>query len=409
MQEDLSRLLAARRPGHALERPFYTDPGIFAADLEHIFYREWLFAIPSCELGKAGSYVTHKVGAYRVIIVRGQDGAIRAFHNSCRHRGSIICKDAKGNAPKLVCPYHQWTYELDGRLLWARDMGPGFDATAHGLKPVHCRELAGLVYICLADDAPDFDAFAELAGPYLDLHDLADAKVAHASTIVENGNWKLVWENNRECYHCSANHPALCRSFPDDPVVTGIADGETPLHLLAHFDRLERAGVRSRFHIAEGGQYRLARMPLNVGARSFTMDGDFAVARHLGRVPFDDAGSLLKFHYPSTWAHFLPDHSILFRITPISPGETELTTRWLVHKDAVEGRDYDLRRLTEVWTATNDEDRRVVEDNQQGIDSPAYTPGPYSGVQEAGVVQFVDWYCRAMAGRIAASARVAAE
>src|SRR5690606_41910653 len=93
----------------------------------------------------------------------------------------------------------------------------------------------------------------------------------------------------------------------------------------------------------------------------------------------------------------------------ISPGETELTTRWLVHKDAVEGRDYDLRRLTEVWTATNDEDRRVVEDNQQGIDSPAYTPGPYSGVQEAGVVQFVDWYCRAMAGRIAASARVAAE
>ena len=147
MHHAIPQLLAAREPGYALERPFYPDPDIFAADLEAIFYREWLFAIPACELEKPGSYVTHRVGAYRVILVRGTDGAIRAFHNSCRHRGSIICKGAKGNVPKLVCPYHQWTYELDGRLLWARDMGPYFDAGGHGLQPVHCRERDGLVYI----------------------------------------------------------------------------------------------------------------------------------------------------------------------------------------------------------------------------------------------------------------------
>lgn len=409
MRRDLASLLATRRSGHALERPFYTDPDVFAADLEHIWYREWLFAIPACELDKPGSYVTHRVGDYRVVLVRGQDGAINAFHNSCRHRGSIICKGEKGHVPKLVCPYHQWTYELDGRLLWARDMAPDFDAAAHGLRPVHCRELAGLVYICLADEAPDFGTFAQLAQGYLEVHDLSQAKVAHASTIVENGNWKLVWENNRECYHCGANHPALCRSFPDDPTVTGIEDGVTPDHLRAHFERCEAAGLAASFYMAPDGQYRLARMPLKVGAKSYTMDGGLAVARRLGRVPFDDAGSLLKFHYPTTWNHFLPDHSIVFRVTPLSPTQTQVTTKWLIHKDAVEGQDYDLKRLTEVWLATNDEDRRVVEDNQHGIDSPAYRPGPYSAIQEAGVIQFVEWYCRTLAERLASPVREAAE
>ena len=122
----------------------------------------------------------------------------------------------------------------------------------------------------------------------------------------------------------------------------------------------------------------------------------------------DDAGTLLKFHYPTTWNHFLPDHSITFRVTPIGPQQTEVQTTWLVHKDAVEGKDYDLKELTEVWIATNDEDRRVVEDNQQGINSPAYTPGPYSTIQESGVIQFVDWYCATMADRLTPQ-RMAAE
>ena len=132
---DVQSLLAARRPNHSLPRAFYTDPDIFQLDLERIWYRSWLFAVPACELPKPGSYVTHKVGLYSVIIVRGTDGAIRAFHNTCRHRGSTLCRATKGTNPKIVCPYHQWTYELDGRLLWARDMDADFDASQHGLKP----------------------------------------------------------------------------------------------------------------------------------------------------------------------------------------------------------------------------------------------------------------------------------
>ena len=401
LAEQLTReLLTVRKPGFSLDQAFYCDPDVFDLDMDRIFYREWLFAIPACEIPKPGNYVTHRIGASRIIIVRGQDGVIRSFHNTCRHRGSTLCKAAKGSAPKLVCPYHQWTYELDGSLLWARDMGPDFDPKDHGLHSVHCREVAGLVYVCLAGQAPDFDTFAALAGPYLAPHDLANAKVAFESTIVEQGNWKLVWENNRECYHCSGNHPALCRSFPDDPDVGGVARDGLPEGIVAHFNRCEAVNLPSRFHLSEDGQYRFARMPLKAGALSYTMSGKAAVTKPLGRVSLPDAGTLLKFHFPTTWNHFLPDHSLVFRVNPISATETEVTTKWLVHKDAVEGRDYDLKTLTEVWTATNDEDRIVVEDNQHGISSPAYRPGPYSAIQEAGVIQFVDWYCGMIGARV---------
>ncbi|WP_295045771.1 aromatic ring-hydroxylating dioxygenase subunit alpha [uncultured Paracoccus sp.] len=390
---DIHSLLSRRTPGHALEQPFYTSPEVYQMDLETIFYREWLFAIPAAQLVKAGNYATLKVGAYNVVIVKGGDGVIRAFHNSCRHRGSIVCKERDGKVAKLVCPYHQWTYDLDGRLIWANNMGPDFDPTKHGLKPVHSRDLNGLIYICLADTPPDFEDFARTANPFLEVHDLRDAKVAHSSTIVEKGNWKLVWENNRECYHCSANHPALCRSFPLDPEVAGVsADGSISARLQGHFDACAAAGAPAQFTLGGAGQFRLARMPLQENAVSYTMDGKAGVTRQLGRVAKPDAGSLLVFHYPSTWNHFLPDHSLTFRVMPISPTETEVTTTWLVHKDAVEGVDYDLKRLTEVWIETNDEDREIVEVNQQGILSPAYQPGPYSPDWESGVIQFIDWY-----------------
>ena len=409
MTTSIAGLLAHRQPGFSLERPFYTDPDIYALDLEQIFYRDWLFALPACQLTKTGAYARIQVGDYNVIIVRGADGEIRAFHNSCRHRGSVLCKERDGQVAKLVCPYHQWTYELDGRLLWARDMGPDFDPAQYNLRPVHLRNLCGLIYICLADDAPDFEPFAETARPYLEIHDLDRAKVAYTSSIVEKGNWKLVWENNRECYHCGGTHPALCRSFSLDPEVAGVApDGSISPRLQAHFDRCEAAGAPARFRLGGEGQFRFARMPLQENAVSYTMDGRAAVRRPLGRVGLPDAGSLLAFHYPSTWNHFLPDMSLTFRVTPIGPKETEVTTTWLVDRDAVEGVDYDLKRLTEVWIATNDEDREIVEGNQKGINSPAYLPGPYSSVEESGVIQFVDWYADWMARGLAPHA-VAAE
>jgi Rieske 2Fe-2S family protein len=393
-ESEVLSLLMRRTPAHSLEQDLYCDAGVFEVDMEKIWYREWVFAIPACEIPKAGEFVVHEIGAYSVVIVRGNDGEIRAFHNACRHRGSVLCKTKKGRGPKLVCPYHQWTYELDGSLLWARDMGPDFDASKHGLKSVHCRNVAGMVYICLADEAPEFEEFAAEAARYLAPHDLENSKVAFESTIIEKGNWKLVWENNRECYHCSGNHPSLCLTFPDDPRAIGNDDsGQLSGLLETHVARCEAVGAPSA-HKEDPvrGDWRFVRTPLLGAGESYTLDGKVAVAKPNSSIPFKDAGSLLKYKYPGCWNHFLSDHALIFRVTPISATETEVCTKWLVHKDAVEGQDYDVKRLTEVWLATNDEDREVVENNQRGILTPAYQPGPYSPTHEGGNIQFTDWY-----------------
>jgi Rieske 2Fe-2S family protein len=392
---DVLSLLMSRRPWHTLPQPFYNDPDIYAADLEHIWYRDWIFVTTTAELPKRGSYATVQIGDSSIIVVRGNKGMIRAFHNSCRHRGSRICSKENGTAPKLVCPYHQWTYDLDGRLLWARDMDDRFDATQHGLVPVHCHTVQGMVYVSLANEAPDRGVFEDQANRYLAPHDLGNLKVAYQSRIIEKANWKLVLENNRECYHCSSNHPSLCLSFPDDPALNG-ADGKNSELLDKHTARCEAAGLPGGFTLADDEQWRFARVPLLDKATTFTLDGQPAVNRRVGTVPFDDAGVCLFFHFPNSWNHFLTDNVTSFRVLPRGPEETELVTTWLVHADTKEGVDYDLKRLTEVWIATNDEDRRITEENQIGVNSSGYIPGPYSKLHEAGVNQFVDWYCRFM-------------
>jgi Rieske 2Fe-2S family protein len=394
---EILSLLKSRRPGHTLPRAFYTDPAIYQADLESIWYRNWLFAGHDCELASAGAYFTLKVGDYPVVVLRGADGAIRAFHNSCRHRGSRICAAAKGAVAKLVCPYHSWTYELDGRLLYARDMDAAFDPKDHGLKPVHCASFGGYIWICVAPEAPDFARFRAGVEPYLVPHRLGEAKVAVENTIIENGNWKLVWENNRECYHCAANHPELCRTYPEDPTVTGVDGARDDPGIQASWQRWEAAGLPSHFEIAADGQYRATRMPLLREAESYTMSGKAAVRHRLSDAVVEPRiGTMLLFHYPTTWNHVMGDHAISFRVLPVGPGQTQVTTKWLVHKDAVAGVDYDIDELTKVWNATNVQDQRIVEENQLGVNSPAFEPGPYSTVHEDGVMQFLDWYAGAL-------------
>ncbi len=405
---ELLAQFAQRKPYHSLPQALYCDEAALQADLNAIYYKDWIFAASAAELPKPGAYVTLQLGAYPVVIVKGSDGEIRAFHNVCRHRGQRLCSKTSGSTVKLVCPYHQWTYDLDGKLMWAREMGPEFKPAAHGLKTVHCAVAAGMVFVCLAEVAPDFTPVQTAANRYTAPHGMADLKVAFQSRIVENGNWKLVLENNRECYHCAGSHPALCRTFNDDPNLVGGDDSLSSPVGAAHVERCEAAGLPSRYLISDTEQWRLVRIPFVGDAVSYTMDGK-AAAPKLPAMPFANAGSLLFFHYPNTWNHFLSDHVLNFRVLPISATETEVVTTWLVHKDAVEGRDYDIKRLTEVWEATNDEDRLVVEENQKGILSPAYEPGPYSPQQESGVAQFIDWYCATMERHLAPAKAMAAE
>ena len=393
--------LRRRNPDTALERSFYTNPQDYQIDLDMIWYRDWLFVGHDCELPDPGSYLTVQIGDYPVVVVRDRDGALRAFHNSCRHRGSRICSAVHGKSPRLVCPYHQWTYHLDGRLFSARDMGSDFDKSQYALKPVHCVSAGGYIWVCLGQVAPDFEPIRKHIEPYFLPHTLHRAKVAFESTIIEQANWKLVWENNRECYHCAANHPELIRTFPEDPIASDGEDAGSNPRISGRWAHWEKLGLPSKYHLSKSGQYRTLRMPLLEGAVSFTMTGAPAVRRPLSEsIGEPDLGTLLMFNFPSTWNHVLADHAISFRVLPVGPTQTQLTTKWLVHRDAVEGVDYDLKKLTEVWLATNAADTLNCQENQIGVNSPAYHPAPYSPVHEAGVTQFVHWYCTHLEGRL---------
>ncbi|MBI6847720.1 Rieske (2Fe-2S) protein [Pseudomonas syringae pv. tomato] len=398
-RSDVSKLIAQRKPRHALPRALYSNLAVYQQDLQQLWHKDWIFAGHTFELEKSGQYLSLQIGDYPVAVVRGADGQVRAFHNSCRHRGSKVCPEAKGKVAKLVCPYHKWTFELDGRLLFAGNMGDDFDKSQYNLKPVHCEIVNTYIYVCVAEAAPDFSAFREAVTPFLMPHNLEDCKVAFESNLIEKGNWKLVFENNRECYHCDGTHPELMNSFVENLSVAGVGGSDDP-QLTAHWDRCEAAGLPSRLVMDNAGRFRITRIPLSSGAVSYTMDGKPAVAVRLDASGEADIGALLYFNYPSTWNHFLGDHALSFRVLPLGPNETLVTTKWIVKKTAVDGLDYDLDRLTKVWLATNDQDRTLVEGAQVGVNSPAYEPGPFSSKAENGVCQFDDWYCEIMLDRL---------
>lgn len=393
VREAAARLLEARSPGYTLPQPFYNDQRLFDLDMKEIFEREWLFAGLASEIPLKGNFMTMEVGNSPIIIVRGDNEAIHAFHNVCRHRGSRLCSTERGKVAKLVCGYHKWTYELDGRLLFAgSDMGTTFDTSEYGLHPVHVRCAGGMLFINLAEQPENCEPFFKTLEFYLKPYDMENVKVAASSSIIEEGNWKLVIENNRECYHCDGSHPELLNTLQefddtDDPRATE-AYKALVAKKQADWDAEKVPYQLVRF----GRRNRMTRTPLLEGTVSMTTDGTPACKKLLGRLKSADMGSLRILNLPNSWNHFMGDHAVVFQVDPIGPLQTRVTTKWLVHKDAVEGVDYDIEKLRKVWDATNDQDRQLVEENQRGVNSSAYQPGPYSATFEFGVVDFVDWY-----------------
>jgi glycine betaine catabolism A len=386
-------LLHDRRRGHALPGAFYTDPAIYDLDLAVIFEREWIFVAATCEIPKPGNFVTVTIGRSPIIVLRDRAGEVRAFFNTCRHRGFKICDAAKGHTPALICPYHRWTYRLDGTLAHAKHMPEDFNPEKYALVPVHVRTVGGTIYVCLADEPPDFAPYRDALAQQLAPHALDTAKVAFEADLVEHGNWKMVMENSRECYHCATGHDELMRTFLD---IYDFANPGEAADIKSYWDKWEKAGYGPS--VTEGPTHRAARLPLTGDAQSITMDGRPAVTRPLGVSPPDAFGSLRWVHYPSTFNHCINDYTVLVRMLPLGPEETLVTTKFLVAGEAVEGVDYDLDNLVRVWTVTNDQDKALVERNQIGVRSSGYRPGPYSPTLEAGLLKFSNWYCGKLEG-----------
>ncbi|MFY9293060.1 MAG: aromatic ring-hydroxylating dioxygenase subunit alpha [Methylorubrum rhodinum] len=409
----LQRLLRERRRGYTLPAPFYLSPEIFEADMEVIFGQHWIYVGVEPDVPEAGDVMVVDIGRTSVAIVRDDDDQIRAFHNVCRHRGARLVHDEKSTVGNLVCRYHSWTYDLTGNLIHAEHMGPDFRRGCHGLKPVHVRSLEGLLFICLAEEAPsDFDEMAERLGPYIAPHNVRETKVAFQKDIIEPGNWKLTMENNRECYHCGANHPEL--TVPLFAYGFGFSPEEMDEHDRANAERYgcllktrhtewEAEGLPSR-EIDELDTmvtaFRTERLPLDGDGESHTLDTKAACKKLLGNLTNAKLGGLSVWTQPNSWHHFLGDHIVTFSVLPLDAERSLLRTKWLVHKDAVEGVDYDLANLIGVWEATNDQDSELVGICQQGVKSPAYEPGPYSPHTEMLVEKFCNWYVGRMTAHL---------
>lgn len=389
--DHLKTMLNRRKVGYSLEGDFYHSQAVLDVELKAIFEKEWVFVGNSSEIPNPGDYITATVGRNSVILLKKKSGKIGAYLNSCRHRGSLICLGKKGHSNQLVCPYHQWTYDEDGALIHAGEMPASFDPENHSLKSVNLQNMSGMLYVCISKTPPDFENFRAQVEPYIAPHQPYRCKVAYEESIVEEANWKLVIENNRECYHCAGSHPELTFSLtafamPDDPRADGFFTELMPRMA----KKWEKLGLPHK-PVPGGDKFRCIRLPFINDALSMTIDGSLACRKLLGDLKDPDLGSARMFHVPGNWNHFGSDYILHASVTPISPDKTLLTTKWLVHEDAIEGWDYDVKHLARVWQATNEQDSTLAANNHLGTRSVGYEPGPYAE-SEFMLTDFTNWY-----------------
>ena len=393
-------LFAGIDTNFTLPAHFYTSTEIFEQELERIFYSRWIYVACEADIPKPGDYVTLKIGTRSFFLQRSESGQVRGFYNVCRHRGHEMVSGEKGNCRRLICPYHNWAYGLDGKLLHARGMAAGFPTEDFGLHPIEVQTIGGLIYVCLNTPAPgDIEQVRNKLAPYLAPYELPKTKIAFQKDIIEACNWKLVMENNRECMHCTSNHhelmvPLFSYGFGKGLDTDNVHPAERRFRETMKEKEMEWESLGLPYQVLDFPDdlwFRTARLPLANQCISHTLKPEHACKKLLGNFTRPEGSGLSLWTHPNSWNHFLTDHIITFAVFPLSVDRTLVRTKWLVAADAVEGVDYDLDDLTHVWTQTNAQDQSLAEGTYRGICSGAYTPGPIAD-EEFYVKQFLSWY-----------------
>lgn len=340
----------------SLPRDYYVAPETYEHEIDRVFKRQWLYAGHVSQVRETGDYFSRMVAGESLVFTRDGEGQVHAFYNVCRHRGSLLCDDgSRGRAKALVCPYHQWSYKMDGSLRnapGARD-GQYFDYADWGLQEALCDTHYGSIWVWLGDPAEAPNLAEVLAPGVSDVATLESLepekmKVAHEVRLVIDANWKLVLENFLECHHCASAHPTLSASCE----------------------------VPEFFQPAGGQTEEQPFFPLRPGMKTFSVDGEWVSKKPLG------AGHVERlncgyFHVPIfVGLTLFADHGSSLDLTPLDHERTQVINQWFVHEDAVEGRDYDLDTLTKVVHVTLMEDVALTERTQRGVRSSKYVPGP---------------------------------
>ena len=322
--------MATIAPGRTLPFDWYSDPAVLRLERERIFRRAWQYAGRTGQVAEPGAFFTCDAGGLPIVVVRGKDDGLRAFLNVCRHRGSLVC-EGEGRRETLQCPYHAWTYDLDGSLRAAprTDREPGFDRSDLGLRPVAVDAWGPFVFVNPDADAPPLAAhLGELpelvAAAGLDLGSL---RFLERSQSAYEANWKVCCENYLECYHCQVAHPGFSK----------VVDVSVDAYVLE---------------------------------QSETFSTQYGPVREAWKGAFDPRGPIGRgqFHFlwPNLTINIMPGHPNL-SIGPVVPAAPERTTRFL---DYFVGPDVDeswLRDMLEFDAQVGAEDTVLVERVQRGL------------------------------------------
>ena len=346
-----------RRARITLDAEAYTEQAWFQAEADRIFARMWLAVGRAAELDRPGAFFTRDIANASVLVLRGADGRIQALHNVCRHRGTRLCVTDAGVLPgSIQCPYHAWTYGLDGALLAAPQMddAPGFDKADYPLRRVACEEWDGHLFINLSDSpAPLLDQIRGLPERFASWR-MQDLRLAHRIQYDVATNWKLVVQNYNECLHCPVIHPLLNRmhhylgaaNVPSTETYCGGAMGF-------------RDGIET---LSSDGKRRRAVLP-GLGAADQQLVNYFAI-------------------YPNFLLTLHPDYMMTITIWPHSPGRTKLIAEWHFHPDEMAKPGFVFEDAIAFWDWTNREDWAISEQSYRGISSRGYQPGPYSAREQ---------------------------
>lgn len=436
------------REGTTIPPEYYIDEKQYIADERFLAKNLWFLADHEARIPKAGDYFVFPFGrGDSAIVLRDRSGAIRAFHNVCRHRGSRLCRhddnpapnDARlsvkqlgmnGNTPVFRCPYHAWTYDLEGQLISAPNgMPPDFDMSQWGLRPCHVRTTEGFIFLNFSrGEAPDFDTavrgFSNVAREY----GTAQLKIAARIAAPTKANWKLVLENFQECYHCGPAHRNLVTTHPG-------WDGVMPTEQRARLTEQLRSYIQAQQQQQQQQQPQVQQLQqqiqqlqqqlqqaqgqaapaatgmaqgsgmgtqqqgvggfggniLGVNMVSGTLDGKIAAPLLPTRKDWTHRSRAVSTGWSTGYLQCYDDHIAVARFTPRGVKSTDAELFWLVNRDAKEGEDYQVEKITALWDITYREDRWITENNHQGIESGFYASGRYAAV-EGGPSRFIKWY-----------------
>ena len=362
-----------------LPREYFLSEEIWDREQAHVFGRSWLLAGHVSELPAAGSFLVHPVGRDSVLVVRDRDGAVRAFHNHCRHRGTRLCMEARGSVGTAIqCPYHAWTYALDGSLRAAPNMQgvAGFDRAEYPLHPVALAEWRGFLFVNLAADPVPFgEGLPALKGRF-EHWPLPELRSVHQTVYEVDANWKLFFHNYSECYHCPNVHPHLNRLTP----------------------------YRNTENDLDEGPVLGGPMWMSNPDGSMTMHGERCAPPFAG-LSEEERGRVYYYTlFPSAFLSFHPDYVLVHRGIPLGVGRTRIVCDWFFHPDAIAAPGFDPQPAIDFWDLTNRQDWELCSHAYLGVISNAWVPGPYSDL-ESQLAAFDRQYLRVLEGAPAAARR----